>query len=172
MLTAVYEYITMNFFLYQTEGLYMPNPEQHFFFYFVVALVLGLVTSYFAVRKGRSQLGWFILGFLFGIIPLIVLYFLPDIPNGIPTMSVSEPDPSLIPTPIKPPELLPDETKLWYYLDQDHKQTGPVSIVALRDLWDRGLLGLETYIWSEGMPQWKRLEDMPDLKDAINKEEK
>ncbi len=148
----------------------MVYTDQHMFLIFAFNIIIAIATSYFAGRKGRSQLGWFILAVFFGIIPMIVLYFIPELSNGNPTMAVSKPAPSLHPTPTKPFESSPEENRLWYYLDQNHQQIGPVSTIALRDLWDRALLDSNSYLWSEGMSQWQKLEELPDLKKILTKE--
>ncbi len=46
---------------------------------------------------------------------------------------------------------------------------GPVSIIALRELWHRGQLELNSYVWSEGMEQWQKVDHLPELKNALNK---
>lgn len=44
----------------------------------VIALLIGYITSRYAQKKGREKGVWFLLGFLFGLIPLIILAFLPS----------------------------------------------------------------------------------------------
>lgn len=143
---------------------------------FFILLIIASLTAYYADRKGRSFTIWFILGVLLGVFAPLILFFLSsnngsNKKNDIPSMSVSKPDPSLQIAASPPPvEFKGNEDKLWYYLDKDHQQMGPVSIVALRDLWNRGLLELTSYVWSQGMNDWLKVEQLPELKAALNKE--
>lgn len=143
---------------------------------FFILLIIASLTAYYADRKGRSFTIWFILGVLLGVFAPLILFFLSsnnesNEENAMPSMTLSKPDPSLQ-TAAPPPsmEFKGNEDKLWYYLDKDHKQMGPVSIVALRDLWNRGLLELTSYVWSQGMNDWLKVEQLPELKAALNKE--
>lgn len=146
---------------------------------FILLLIIASFTSYYANRKGRNPVLWFIIGVLLGIFAPLILLFFPPVKkessnNGIPTMTVSNPDPSLenLPQPIPPTQAQlkrqEEEDKLWYYLDQNHQQMGPVSIIALRELWNRGQLELSSYVWSEGMEQWQKVDNLPELKTALN----
>ena len=128
-------------------------------------ILIATFTAYFANQKGRNPFTWFGLGFFFGIFGLIILYFLPNLHSTGPAMALSKPAPSLNPpAPIIEIERTADEDKLWYYLDKDHAQMGPVSVIALRDLWNRGLLNSESLVWSEGMDEWQKVEALPGLK--------
>ncbi len=145
---------------------------------FIILVIIASLTAYYADRKGRSFTVWFILGVLLGVFAPLILFFLPslreeDVGEGQPTMTVSRPDPSLelISPPLAPvPVWKEEENKLWYYLDQEHQQMGPVSMIALRDMWNRGLLELNSYVWTEGMGQWQKVEQLPELKEALSKQ--
>jgi hypothetical protein len=146
---------------------------------FILLLIIASFTAYYANRKGRNPLLWFIIGVLLGIFAPLILMFFPTVKNersgnGIPTMTVSKPDPSLEHLPQSFPseaefKLQEEESKLWYYLDQNHQQVGPVSIIALRELWKRGKLELNSYVWSEGMAKWEKVDDLSELKTALNR---
>jgi hypothetical protein len=41
--------------------------------------------------------------------------------------------------------------------------------VALRELWNRGKLELNNYVWSDGMEKWEKVDNLPDLKDVLNR---
>jgi len=146
---------------------------------FIASTFFAFTTAYYAEKKGRSALGWFILGFILTIFALIVLYFLPpwkneDVDkNSIIIPPSTSPDPKfpnqldpLLPLPF---ELNKEENTLWFYLDQNHQEIGPVSLIALRELWNRGLLELNSYVWAEGMEKWEKVDQLPDLKSALNK---
>lgn len=149
---------------------------------FIFLLVIASFTAYYANNKGRNPFIWFALGALLGIFAPLILLFLPNLNeeqgmgSGEPTMSVSRPDASLEHDDVPPPtptleelRLRKEEDKLWYYLDQNHQQMGPVSIVALRELWNTGRLELISYVWSEGMDDWKKVEVLPELIELLKR---
>jgi hypothetical protein len=160
----------------------MPTQEHEVFFFwsFIVLIAIAGYTAYYAKKKGRNPYIWFAAVMLIGILAPLILLALPNVPpesetrSSDPTMSVSNPDPSLsenaVP-PTSPPEFKPpmEEDHLWFYLNNAHQQIGPVSIFALRDLWNTGRLETSTYVWCEGMEQWARIEDLPKLKSALNR---
>lgn len=47
--------------------------------YLVFALVMAAICAAVANSRGRSALGWFFIGFFFGIFALIVLFVIPDL---------------------------------------------------------------------------------------------
>lgn len=154
----------------------LANTNSELFLSFIFLLFLAGLTSYYAKRKGRNPTTWFVLGLFFGFFALLVLFFLAPVvkkegeDDGYPTMSISNPDPSLLSSPdLSPTFTTPDEDKLWYYLDMNHEQMGPVSVIALRELWNRGQLELNSYVWSNGMEKWEKVDSLADLKDVLNK---
>lgn len=160
-----------------------PNPFADlsifsFIFYFAIA---GL-TAYYAHFKGRNSLTWFFIALLIGFIAPLVLMFLPSLKKEEQTLIKDQQTPlSNEPFPVQsafdqpvnssfPLTNLPEEeNKLWYYMDQSHQQMGPVSIIALRELWHTARLELSSYVWSQGMVDWKKVDDLPELKILLNK---
>lgn len=146
-----------------------------FIIIFLVSIVFAFICGYYSEKKGRSSIAWFILGFLFTFYALIVLFFLSPIKKDDAqfTMTVLPPDPALKDEldlqPLPSFERYKEENQLWYYLNDNHEQIGPVSMIALRDLWNRGLLEINNYVWSEGMENWEKIENLPDLKKALSK---
>jgi hypothetical protein len=145
---------------------------------FILLLIIASFTAYYANRKGRNPLLWFIIGVLLGIFAPLILLFLSSVKtepssNGRPTMTVSNPDPSLQHLPQSPTQenlkRQEEENKLWHYLDQNHQQMGPVSVIALRELWNRGQLELNSYVWTDGMEQWQKIDNLPELKSILSK---
>ena len=49
--------------------------------------------------------------------------------------------------------------KNWYYLENG-AQRGPVTELELRALFQVGTIGPETYLWCEGMPEWRKHSDL------------
>jgi hypothetical protein len=135
----------------------------------LLSFVIGFLTAQYAQTKGRNPTAWFALGFFFSVFAPLILLFLPSLKPDEPTMTVSTPPPDRpIPPPIIP-QISQEENQLWYYLDQQHEQKGPVSLVALRELWNTGRLELSTYVWSEGMVNWEIVDNLPKLKEALHK---
>lgn len=141
-------------------------------------LIAGL-TAYYAGRKGRNPVLWFIIGILLGIFAPLILMLLPVVKDQnankeLPTMTILNPDSSLHQMP-QPPlteselKRQAEEDKLWYYLDKNHQQVGPVSFIALRELWNRGQLELNHYVWTEGMKQWEKVDTLPELKAILSR---
>lgn len=156
-----------------------PYKDPNLLLSFVILLLIASFTAYYATRQGRNPVLWFIIGIAIGIFAPLILLFFPPVKNeqsdgDIPTMTISNPDPSLqnlAKTPSTQIELKrqEEENKLWYYLDQNHQQIGPVSMIALRELWNRGQLELNSYVWTDGMEQWQKVDDLPELKDVLSK---
>lgn len=124
-------------------------------------LAMGLATAYFANQRGRDPFVWFVLGMLLGVFGLLLLLMLPpvkeeeavqeaeyvfhDKKEELPTQSHSF--------------MLQD----WYYYDRERRQQGPVRYDSLRDLWQEGKIDEETFVWSEGLDEWKRLDKVDPL---------
>lgn len=147
------------------------RPETNLLLSFILLLVIAGLTAYYADRKGRNAFLWFVIGVLLGVIAPIILYFLPS-------PKAEEPNkPSGVVYPPAPPSdekqsveqsVMPLENdRLWYYLDGNHQQYGPVSVIALKDLWDTGTLDLNSFVWTEGMEKWDRVDNLPKLKEKF-----
>jgi hypothetical protein len=121
-----------------------------------------------ARRRGRNPAIWFFLGVVLGVIALIVLYFLPQkktlaTAGATPMQKAAIPISSNEEISEKPPE------KLWYYLDSEKAQFGPMSFYALQEAWDDDKITASTYIWNEDMENWVRLENLIDLHARIRR---
>lgn len=149
----------------------MTETNSNMLLSFFLLLIIACFTSYYASKKGKNPMLWFVLGLLLGAIAPLILLFLPKVKkegDDLPTMTLSQPDPTISRLPPPPLSTKEEENKLWYYLDQDHIQIGPVSAFALRELWNRGQLDLNSYVWSEGMEKWEKVENLPNLKGVLN----
>ena len=118
-------------------------------------LFFGLLASHFAKKRGRHPLGWFFIGLSLGIIGILLLFLLPKV----------EKRPQPPQKPLRPalPKRSESWLKMWYYLDPAHAQQGPVEFPDLIKKWrDKGI-DEKSYVWGEGMKEWKRLSELPDL---------
>ncbi len=98
-----------------------------------------------------------------------------DAALGVDTQAAALPGaaPSLRPLPpaaqgVAPargtPEILGAQ---WHYAD-GARPAGPVPFPALRSLFEAGRVGLDTRVWRTGMADWARIQDLPDLLDALD----
>ncbi len=64
------------------------------------------------------------------------------------------------------PPPLPGEQAIWFYLERTDQQ-GPVPISMLRRLWDERVIGPKTFVWKDGMVDWREVRDIPDLGEQL-----
>lgn len=132
--------------------------------FLVVILAIAWYTSQLAEQKGRSPLLWFILGMFFGIFALIAIYLLPPVAKTsapVGNGTTIEVEPVVVETS---PAY---ETATWFYLDKERRQQGPFSYQELKNLWTARTLSVQTFVWSSGMGDWKRIGDLPELVDSF-----
>jgi len=57
----------------------------------------------------------------------------------------------------------------WYYIDPSKKETaGPISVRDLDVLIRTSMIDTNTYVWREGMEDWKKIYQVGQLKDIVN----
>ncbi|HLB52887.1 MAG TPA: DUF4339 domain-containing protein [Chlamydiales bacterium] len=115
---------------------------------FFVALFTGSLGAYLAYKRGRNPYGWFFVGFFFGMLGTLAIFFAPK-----PKRKVMSPLPQLIQTLSGPTH------KLWYYATASREQMGPVSHNGLFQLWKAGTIFPSTYVWNEELSEWKLLKE-------------
>ena len=49
----------------------------------------------------------------------------------------------------------------WYHLQGRRDRFGPLDLDTMRRLVLSGVIGPATYVWADGMPDWKRARDVP-----------
>lgn len=129
-------------------------------------LLMGFSSAYFASQRGRNPYIWFVIGLLFGALGLIFLFLLPVITNDSSDEMESDVDKEMF-------ELTPSNknheflVKDWFYLDIEHKQQGPISFDTLKTMLAEGNIQRSSYVWSEGMVDWKKIEEFGELKDVL-----
>jgi hypothetical protein len=120
----------------------------------VAAILTGALGAYLAHRRGHNPYIWFCIGSFFGILGAFAIFFAPARKK---VLTKSEPEP-----PVQ--QLLPGiqgpSDKFWYYLNQEHKQVGPMSLDGLTNAWRQGKISLTTYVWNEELPDWKPLREL------------
>jgi hypothetical protein len=123
----------------------------------LLSLSLAWGCSHFAKKRGRNPMNWFIAGLFFGIFALLALFLMPiRRPEEIkkPDQKSLSPEPPLA-------VLQPDHIgKLWYFIDKEKKQLGPMSLDALSQAWKEGKVGDKTFVWNEAMDNWRHFQDV------------
>ncbi|CAI9100267.1 OLC1v1037231C1 [Oldenlandia corymbosa var. corymbosa] len=57
--------------------------------------------------------------------------------------------------------------KEWLFIDKDGAESGPVEKDAIRRFWSKKEIDWTTRCWASGMPDWKRLRDIRELRWAL-----
>ena len=137
-------------------------------FSFIIWFLIGAATAYFAQQRGRDPFIWFMIGMFLGLLGMLLVFILPSLEETEEHDSegheehIEEIPPSFLPT--KAHDYL---IKEWFYLDPAHHQQGPCRFEVLKEKWGQGNLSNISYVWCEGMNQWEKIEDIPDLKEAL-----
>jgi hypothetical protein len=127
-----------------------------------LSLLFGWGCAYYARRRRRDPKLWFFAGALFGILAFITLFILPiplpknNAPKGL--------------APPKFPQLAAlaplHADKLWYYLDTEKKQYGPMSFHALGTAWKEGSVREQTFVWNEEMENWQYFKEVIEIQNT------
>jgi hypothetical protein len=123
----------------------------------LLALTLGWGCSHLARQRGRNPMNWFIAGVLFGIFALILLFILPIRKRNEQANPAAAPVKKLPKLTILAPA---HEEKLWYFLDEEKTQFGPMSFDALSRAWNEGKVRDSTFVWNESMEDWQRFQEV------------
>lgn len=112
----------------------------------ILSLLTGSLAAYLAHRQKRNLYLWFAIGAFLGLLGVLAFLYFPKQKKS-PVLDA-------------PTAVLQGPTdKLWYYLDEQHQQQGPMSFSALARAWKEGKAKLETYVWHEELPEWKLLKE-------------
>ncbi len=125
----------------------------------MIWLLTGLLSARTARKRGRHPRRWFALGILLGIFAVLILYALPT--KKVPVICET----SATPVSNKPEPGL--SGRLWYYLSATEERIGPVCFEELKEKREKGEISSTTYLWTEGMLDWKRLEELPYLRTEL-----
>lgn len=124
----------------------------------ILWLCLGASTAYFANQRGRDPFVWFMIGMLLGFFGMLLLFLLPPVADAQQKMAPFEE---------KGEEFIIQNRdyliKEWYYYDQDRVRQGPLTFDQVKALWKRGVLNEESFVWSEGLESWKKIEELQNV---------
>jgi len=128
---------------------------------FLMALFMGSLNAYIAKRQGRPQLPWFFVSFTLGIFGFILYFLYP----ALTSYFVPEKKKKVSPTPLSAPQDRSEAwLKMWYYLDERREQKGPIEFPDLIQTWKERNISDESFVWGEGMEEWKTLHELPEVK--------
>lgn len=139
---------------------------------FIGLLFLAVLTAHLAKKQGLKPLPWFCMTFLLGgLIPLLALYFLNRLKQKRAARIKKD---RFIEQMAKEKEIVPSfrdmiQFKRWYYLDGEQRQIGPLEFTDLTKVFQEKQLAKGTFVWGEGMENWQKLEELPDLEEEITK---
>lgn len=126
-------------------------------------LVFGGAASYFASQRGRDPFAWFMIGMLLGILGLLLLFLLPPLEEAKDEAVTEESVGEAVPVASEPAERL----SVWFYLDNNRTQVGPVPFNTLKRAWDNKEVTGDTLVWREGMGEWKKVAELPSLREVL-----
>ena len=124
----------------------------------LLCCLLAIVCYKQAKSRGRRPFAWFLIGLLFCFFGLISLLLLPPLPARPKQKGMAPPQPPKK-KPLHPLEEL-HQSRLWYYLDRENTQYGPMSLDALSDAWHAGKIEPTTYVWHEALENWSPLQEV------------
>ena len=121
----------------------------------------GLLSSYLAKKGGKRQLPWFFIGLILGIFGVILISIL--LLKEKFTKRKHQ-------APVQIERRSDVWMKMWYYQEPASKlQKGPMEFPDLAKQWRTKALTDKTLIWGEGMPEWKKVNDLPDIVKEMEK---
>lgn len=121
-------------------------------------IFFGFLTSYFAQKKGRNQRTWFIIGLCLGVIGVVLVLLMPQVQKRRTLKTPKK----VVLTPMITPKN-PALDKVWFYLDTERKQQGPFYFADFLKSWKKGEIKEDSFVWSEGMSEWKKIQELGDL---------
>lgn len=127
-----------------------------------LCLMIGAATAYFANQRGRDPLIWFMIGMLLGIFGFLLLFLLPPVTEEGTVDEAEE----VYEAKAEPTHRYATHEYLikdWYYYDHDRTRQGPIRFEKLKDLWKDSEINEESFVWSEGMNDWQKIENVPSL---------
>ncbi len=95
------------------------------------ALFFGVLSAHLAKRQRRNPITWFLAGFFLGVFGVGLICLLPLLEKW---KAKKKPAPKL---PLRRPEppQPPLRSELWYYLDAEHQEKGPIELSDLTETW-------------------------------------
>lgn len=136
---------------------------------FLVGCAMGVLSAYIAMRTKKDPIFWFIIGFCFSLLGICINILVSSkLFNRMKKNKIHLPKKF---THVKKAKIDPiQDHRLWYYIDPERKQHGPMSLNALQKNILEGKIGKKTFIWHDELDNWKKAQELEDLKDQFPKE--
>lgn len=129
----------------------------------------GVLTAMVAKKKGRNTILWFLVGFSFGLIGLLVAWKLSPVNTDPKAKSATIPirevrseaaSPADQPYPSENVKRIPTSLSIqWYYINADLDTVGPLKVDELRKHLHDNKLDASTYIWCEEFVDWMQISE-------------
>jgi hypothetical protein len=142
----------------------------------LMCIAIAGACSYYAKKQGRNPYVWFLIGLIFGIFGLFLLFLIPMVKYYLQKRLLKRkqaaPQPSsqektiTIDSAISTMDIHTEGhylEKLWYYLDKENNQFGPMSYTAFKQAWKEGKIHSSTYVWNDALSTWKRFDELFSL---------
>jgi hypothetical protein len=123
----------------------------------LLIVVMASCGAFLAKKRKLNPFFWFAICFCLGISALVFLLFLPKIQKILRRKKKEQAPPT---PPIEDLSHSFALNTLWYYLDEEETQKGPVSLCRLQEIRKAGEIKNQTYIWTEEFLQWKKWEEI------------
>jgi hypothetical protein len=165
------------------------------FIFLLIVVLIAFLVAFLARKRGRSPVVWFFAGLFLGWISLIFLYLLPDetqdqdedernVSNrrnqykdddrdelGVSGKGLLGNDTAKgLESKVCQTDISEKELQGWYYLNKEGKQQGPVELRELKEFFKGEQIRATTYVWHEGMADWKKIAELPWLKQELGLE--
>jgi len=114
-------------------------------------LFWAFLCSHFAKKYGFNTTVWFAVGILCGLLGFLALLL-------IKKYKLAKNDPSKIKNDTSEILDLPSCDKMWFYLDTEENQIGPMSIQKLSEEYSNQKITKQNYVWNEDLKDWEKLE--------------
>lgn len=143
----------------------------------LVQVFSGFIGYYIAIKKNRSPVLWFIIGFFFGLLGILILLLLPEMPkiqNKSPYRNQYSSNSNQQNEILEKTIILNDEeASCWFFLTDEKQTLGPFSLQTICKNISKKEQPEKTWLWKKGMKNWQRLEEIPEaleqLKNIANK---
>jgi glucan phosphoethanolaminetransferase (alkaline phosphatase superfamily) len=125
---------------------------------FLFWLFFGTLCSFLAKKKQKNPTIWFFIGLFLGIMGVALIFVISWIEKKKKKF--------LLKTATFSPQVSDHKeywNSFWYYIDLSNQQSGPIEFITLTEVWKKQKLNEESYVWKEGMEEWKKIREIPHL---------
>lgn len=141
----------------------------------LIQVLSGFIGYYIAIKKNKSPVLWFIIGFFFGLIGILILILLPETPNiqnkppyrNQYSSKPNQQNETFEETIILHEDENQEEFDHWFFLNHEKQTLGPFSLKAICKNISKKEQPEKTWLWKKGMKNWQRLEEIPEALEQL-----